>query len=156
MTKAEQENTDKSIIDPKYRDKYSADARDFVGSVIDDSCTTAVTKDKTVKDEDGNETTETVTLKRREMDLDLLFTMAENNAIDVSKYRDQADRKNAPGRLRMTLGNMLRARAKRRHGIYDASGEWHDAPEDFLDGAERTEEKDGTKIKKETAHEEAA
>lgn len=140
------EKQDASIIGEKYRDRYSPENRDFIGSVIDDTCTTAVTKDKTTKDEDGNEVTETVTLKRREMNLESLFAMAEANGIDTAKYRERADRPNAPGRLRMTLGNMLRARAKRRHGIFDAEGTWHDAPADFIAGAEKTEEPDGTKI----------
>lgn len=140
------EKQDASIIGEKYRDRYSPENRDFVGSIIDASCTSAVTKDKVTKDEDGNEVTETVVLKRRELSLEALFSMAESNGIDTAKYREQADRPNAPGRLRMTLGNMLRARAKRRHGIYDSEGTWHDAPADFIDGAEKTEEPDGTKI----------
>ena len=48
----------------------------------------------------------------------------------------------------MTIGNMLRARAKARHGLFDVEGEWHEASEEFLDGAERTQERDGTKIAK--------
>lgn len=144
------EAQDKSIISEKYRERYKPDNRDWLGSFIDEGCTNPVTKEREVKDDEGNVTgTETVTLKKRTLDIDALFDLAEANAIPArEKYGDQVDRKNAAGRLRMTIGNMLRAAARKRHGLYDTSGKWVKAPAEFIGDAEKTENKDGSKIAK--------
>lgn len=145
----------KSIIDPKYRNKYRGD-KDWLAKTIDANVTTRMTKEKTSKNEDGSPgPIEIVELKQTRIDMDKLFSLADVNGIDArAKYGDQADRKNAPGRLRMTIGNMLRATAKRRHGLFvpDPESEdgkkWLDADENFVNGAEKTEHPDGSKIAK--------
>lgn len=140
------DKTDASIIDPKYRDRYKGGG-DWLSKWLTDQVSVSQTKEVEVKDEEGNVTgTETKVLKKRAIDLDALFAISQRNGIDTDKYEEQRDRKNAPGRLRMTLGNMLRARAVRRGGLYDAGGEWHDAPNDFE--TKITEDRDGVKLAK--------
>jgi hypothetical protein len=152
------DKTDNSIIDPKYRDKYSKDNQDWLGTFIDSECTTQNTKEVAVKDEEGNPTgeKETVPAKGSTLHLDQLFDLAKQNGIDTAKYETQADRPNAPGRLRMTLGNMLRARAKKRHGLFNIEGEWVAADSEFVGDSPATENPDGTKIAKVTPEAEAA
>lgn len=139
-----------SIIDPKYAATYKNKPKDWTASFIDDHTAIPDTREKTVKvkNEDGTETehTETVTLKKTRLDLDALFGLAKANAIDTAEMEAQRDRKNAPGRIRMTLGNQLRAAAKHRHGLNDLNGEFHDAPADFIGDAPKTQNPDGSKI----------
>ena len=142
------ENEQKSIIDSKYagRDKQ----KDWIGQFIDGQATVPVMRDKKVKttDESGNVTEgmETVDTGKRKLDLDRLFALAEANHVDVSQLREQTDRPNASGRLRMTVGNSLRAAARHRHGLNDLNGEWVGADAEWLAGAPRTQERDGSKI----------
>lgn len=142
-----------SIIDEKYRNKYRGD-KDWLATLIDANCVTKETKEIKKTNEDGSESTETVTTAKTSVDLAKLFALAEANNIKATeKYGDQVDRKNAPGRLRMTIGNMLRAAAKHRHGLFAPSGDgvepvWTEADAAFLNGAEVTENRDGTRIVK--------
>lgn len=118
-----------SIVDSKYAKKYR-EGGDWTSRFIDDQTNVPVTREKTRKGEDGQETTETVTLKRTQLDLDKLFELARANHIDAESHRGQIGRTNAPGRLRMTLGNMLRAAARRQLGLRDLEGEFHPADAD--------------------------
>jgi hypothetical protein len=138
----------KSIIGAKYADRYKAKDKDWCANFIDAQVKIAAIKTKTVKETvDGEEITKTVEVAGKPMlDLDQLFKLCRMNNIDTASMEEQRDRKNAPGRIRMTLGNTLRAEAKHRHGLFDVTGEWHDAPESFLDGAEKTKTPDGSKI----------
>jgi len=133
-----------SIIDDKYKGKV---ANDWLTSIINNKCTAKVTKTVTKKDPEGNETTEEVTLKKTRVDIDALFALARENNINVDKFEEQRDRPNAPGRIRMTVGNMLRAAAKKRHGLF-VDGEWTAAPSDFHNEGEPTENQQGHKIVK--------
>lgn len=138
--------TDKSIIDPKYRGKRDSD---WLASFIDEQVKEAVMKTVKVKDEEGNVVSESqVPSAKTAVNLDKLFQLCDANNIDASKMKEQVDRPNAPGRIRMTLGNSLRAASKRRHGLFNLDGEWVDAPAEFLGDAERKEERDGTKVAK--------
>lgn len=138
-----------SIIDPKYRTKYRGNA-DWLSSFIDEQVKQAVTREKTVTAEDGTKTTEVVKTAKTRIDMPSLFGLAEANHLDVAKYKADAEKPNAPGRLRMTIGNMLRAVARKRHGLYDIEGVWHDAPADFIGDAEKVQNPDGSKIAKAT------
>lgn len=138
----------KSIIGEKYRGKYKG-AQDWLASTIDANVKSAVTKVVTATAEDGTKTESTVDTKKTEVDLTKLFALAVANHINVDKYRGDVDKKNAPGRLRMTIGNMLRAVAKKRHGLFvlTADGsEWVDAPAEFIGDAPKTQNTDGSKI----------
>lgn len=145
-----------SIIDDKYRGKYRADP-DWLASLIHEVCFVQNTKEVDVKDDEGNVTgTETVNDGKPQLDIDALFSLAEANGIPATeKYGDQVEKKNAPGRLRMTIGNSLRAAARKRHGLY-VNGEWVEAPADFVGDQPKTQNPDGTKIVVEKAKEEAA
>lgn len=94
------EQDTKSIIKPEYADKYrSEEAKgEWLRKLIDDNCRDA---------EDGK------------IDVEKLFDLAESNGIPArDKYSGQVDQKNAVGRIRMTIGNSLRAIARQRHGLW--------------------------------------
>lgn len=142
----------KSIIDPKYRNKRD---KDWLAEFIDGQVKDRVMKTVKVKDEEGNVTgEEQVPSAKTAVDLDKLFALCAKNHIDTTKMEEQRDRPNAPGRIRMTLGNSLRAAAKRRHGLYDLEGNWVEAPADFIGDAELKENPDGSKIAKQQEEEE--
>ncbi len=136
-----------SIIDEKYRDKYKG-AEDWLAEFIDSQVKTVVTKVVPVKDEEGNPTgeNEEVPTKRSKLDLDKLFALCAANGVPTADMEAQRDRKNAPGRIRMTLGNSLRAAARKRHGLIGIDGEWNPASTDFVGENPLTENPDGSKI----------
>lgn len=129
-----------SIIDKKYTERYRKGGGDWTSKFIDERVADPITKERTKKGEDGTETTETVTLKGSRVNLEKLFALAEANHIDVSGYRGDVDKKNAPGRLRMTVGNRLRAVAKRQHGLNDTEGTFHEADAETIGGKPRTQD----------------
>tara|TARA_R110000764_G_scaffold15247_1_gene43391 strand:+ start:87 stop:587 length:501 start_codon:yes stop_codon:yes gene_type:complete len=136
----------KSIIGEKYRGKYTG-AGDWLAGMVDGQVQTPEFKDKTVKDEDGNETTTSVATGQKPVDLTKLFALAAANGIDAeTRYGDQIERPNATGRLRMTIGNMLRARARKRHGLNDIEGNFVKADADFVGEHPKTQHPDGSKI----------
>lgn len=140
-------DTDNSIIDAQYREKYKTP--DWLGDFVNANAVDAVTKEVEVKDEEGNVTgTETKTTGKTVLDLDKFFDLCEKNHVNTDKMRAQRDGKNAAGRIRMTLGNSLRAAARRRGGLFDLDGEWNEAPEEITKGKEPVENADGTKIAK--------
>lgn len=138
----------KSIIGDKYRGKYKG-ASDWLSATIDGNVKAAVAKVVTNTAEDGTKSESVVETKKTAIDLGKLFALAEANHLNVDKYKADADKKNAPGRLRMTIGNMLRAAAKKRHGMFvlTADGsEWVDAPAEFVGDSPKTHNTDGSKI----------
>lgn len=133
-----------SIIDPKYRERKDPD---WIGHFVDGQVKAPVMKTVDVKDAEGNVTGKTeVETKETRIDLDRLFALAAVNAINADKFKEQVDRKNAPGRIRMSVGNMLRAAARRRHGLYSIDGTWHEAPAELIDGKAKSENPDGTRV----------
>lgn len=149
----------KSIIDPAYRDRMKG-ASDWIGNFLEAAALdkgvgakAAVEAVEEVKDADGKVITEAVkgraaTKGKDVWDLDKMFALAEANGVDTAKYESAKDHPSGVGRMRMTISNMLRSRARKRHGLFDILGNWHDAPADFVDGHDRVEERDGTKIAK--------
>lgn len=157
--KVENEVSTGGIIDSKYRGKYKTP--DWVGTFINKNASDEKMKTIKTKNEEGEITSEeTVGTGKFVLNLDDFFGLCKVNHIDTSKMEEQRDRPNAPGRIRMTLGNSLRAAARRRGGLYDLDGEWQDAPEEITGGVEPVENPDGTKIAKakpaESEEEEAA
>lgn len=116
-----------TIIDPKYKGKYKG-ASDWIGELINAQC---VNTDE----------------KKKGLNLADLFKMADANGIETAEWRKQAEQKNAPGRLRMTIGNQLRTIAKKRAGLYGADGKWHKASDKFMGDNEATEDRDGKPLK---------
>lgn len=129
-----------SIIGKKYAEKYRKGDGDWTSRFIDERVSDPITKERTKKGEDGQETTETVTLKGTRVNLDKLFVLAEANYIDVNAYRADVGKPNAAGRLRMTVGNRLRATAKRQHGLNDAEGTFHEADAETIGGKPQTQD----------------
>ena len=118
-----------NFMPERYRDKYRG-GQDWLGDFINANCRKVL--------EEG---------KAAQLCLDSLMVLAEVNAVDakdVSYWRKQFNKPGAPGRIRMTIGNMLRARAKRRHGLLDLEGNWVEADVEFIGDARRTEESDGS------------
>lgn len=162
QTETEAKET-KSIVDPERR-KDMKGASDWTGRFMEDAALTkgvgakpAVDEVKEVKDADGKVITAAVAAKpatsgKSVWDLDAMLLLAERNGIDTSHATFVGIREaNAIGRARMTLHNMLKSRAKKRHGLFDIEGNWVDLPAadlEFLGNPERTEERDGTKIPK--------
>lgn len=137
-----------SILPEKFRDKNYKGAQDWVKDFINGEVLDVVHKEVTTKNEDGTETTETVATSKTSVNMDRLFALAETNNLNVDKYKADVEKKNAPGRLRMTIGNMLRAAARKRHGLYSIAGEWNDAPAEFIGDTEVKEDRQGNKIAK--------
>jgi hypothetical protein len=152
-----------TIIDDKYKNRYTADRKDWLSKFIDDQVVdskmktvteqvAATNADGTPKlDDAGNPVMESVSKevpsKSTSINMDRLFDLAEANGIDARKrYGDQAERKNAPGRLRMTIGNMLRAAARRRHGLNNIDGTFVEADAAFVGDTTKTENPDGSRI----------
>lgn len=107
----------RSIVDPKYRDRYKGKEKDFVGKFIDEQTM--------VNSADG---------KSKMPSLQKLFELALANGADSKKidnYRLQDDSHGFGGRMRMTIGNILRAVAKQRHGLIDLSNTFHPIDESF-------------------------
>lgn len=144
----------KSIINSKYKDKYKNRSEWMSDLLKAHGSITTTHAAVPAKGEEGKEgyiaaRPERVTIEG--VDVDKVFAIARENGLDVDKYEAQRDGHGFPGRFRMTVGNMLRATAKARHGIKIA-GDWHPAPEDWLtaNGApiEPTHDHDGARLTK--------
>jgi len=148
----------KSIVDPKYRDKYKNTGPDWLGAIIISVAQPLVEKTVKVTDEAGSKT-KTVKVPG-DVDVKALFGLATENGLDIKKYKAQEGTHGFAGRMRMTIRNMLQAVAKQRHGI-TVGGTFKKAPAEWL--AEKkapdapTHGKDGVKIAvKKPAKEKAA
>lgn len=127
----------KSIIGDKYKGKYKGSS-DWIGDLIVQRATKVPEGAK-----EGS--------KKTELYLPDLFALARANKLDETKVaalEAQQSQKNAPGRIRMTLGNMLRAAARKRHGLYDVDGTVLTPDALFMEKAQPkpTEDLDGNKI----------
>lgn len=123
------EDAKTDFMPEQYRDRYRGNP-DWIGSFIDDNCRKVLEEGKAAR-----------------LCMDSLLTLAEKNGVpaeSVADWRGQVDRPGAPGRLRMTVGNALRARAKRRHGLIDLDGNFVDADPEFIGDAKKTEKPDGS------------
>lgn len=158
----------KSIINPKYKDKYKDPGqKDWLTKLIETHAVASKEVTKKTKVEGSDQVVETKHTVPTGVDVDKLFTIASMNNVDVGAYTGQRDSHGFAGRFRMTLANMLRARAKQRHGLFmpDAKGkpEWVEIDDQFrekVQAAEKpTHNRDGSKIvvaKAEPAKEAAA
>jgi hypothetical protein len=147
-TKTETAAEGKSIIDAKYRDRGTV--QDWVTQFIDSHVKKPVMKTVHLKDDEGKETgeTEEVATKRTQLDVEALFDLAAANHLNVENLRQHIGTKNGAGRLRMSIGNSLRAAAKKRHGLKNLEGEFMDADEEFCAQHEKIETPDGQNIAK--------
>lgn len=146
-----------SIIDPKYKDKYKQN-KDWLSKAIEQHAYEQKTKERSktekVEGEPDKVTSEIVNVGKPAVNLNKLFDVAEANGIKARElYGAQIDRPGAPGRLRMTIGNSLRAAAKARHGLNLPVGEggayqFVDADAAFIGDLPKTQNPDGSKIAK--------
>ena len=122
-----------SIIDDKYKGK--GPTQDFVSGLINKAAARTKTVEQKVAIE-GTDKVKTVKVDKPDgIDIDALFELAAQNSLDVAKFEPQRATKNFAGRFRMTLANMLRAAARKRHGLFDVKGKWNNAPAEFLAAA---------------------
>ncbi len=76
--------------------------------------------------------------------------LAEVNGVDASKYATETGSERA--RLRMTVSNILRGKAKRRHGLKDIHGKFQPVPDDIASGLPvAVEDQNGAKVAKQPA-----
>ncbi len=107
-----------------------------------------------VKDKEGKVTTPAVRGKKGKdvANIDALKAIAAENHLTVKDYPN-------PGMYRMNIGNMLRAAARKRGGLF-FSGKWANAGkgsegDQFVTNDPLTEKRDGTKIAKKAPAKEA-
>ena len=74
------------------------------------------------------------------VDPDAIAELCEANGVTLKDYPNL-------GMVRMNAGNMLRSRARKRHGLF-IDGVWVDAPAEFCEGHDRVESPDGSRIPK--------
>ena len=148
---ATEEKVAKNLIGEKYRGKYKTP--DWIGEFVNERAVEYGTKmvETKVVDEDGNEVVETkeVRTKKKSLNLDTFFALCEMNNIDpalVARMKSQREGVNAIGRIRMTLGNSLRAAARKRGGLLDLEGNFVGAPESITKGAPPIETPNGEKL----------
>lgn len=120
------------IIDPKYREAMANRDPDWVSQHIAKHASDG---------EDG------VTSKR-------VIELAKANQLNQESL-DQLRKTDAnAGRVRMTIGNMLRAAARQRHGLFGTDGKFYKADPAFLKSgkfpapSEPTHDREGTKFAK--------
>ena len=103
-----------------------------------------------VKDAEGNEREKVVTgTSKRVVDVQKVVDLANANGHMAKTYPNS-------GMYRMNVGNMLRAGARKRGGVYIGT-KWHTAPDEFLGpNFEPTENRKGEKLKKEAAEQKKA
>ncbi len=80
------------------------------------------------------------------MDAKALFGLAEVNHLDVKKFKSGYKSQGA-GRIKMTVGNMLRGAASRRHKLLTPGGKSTLVPDRLVKG-DPTEDAHGERIKK--------
>ena len=108
------------------KNKSFKTAGDFISEILDENC----------KDDKGN------------VDIDATRALCSENGVELKDYTN-------PGFYRMNAGNMLRSRARKRHGLY-VKGDWVSAPAAFTAGHEQTQHRDGSPIKQPETEQEAA
>ena len=107
-----------TIVDPSYRARYVGRG-DWVKQQIDEYCYKPKTTTIGVTQPDGSIQYEVKESKRKYFRPDLLFAMAEENGIEgvQDNWSDVLEKKNGEGRVRMSVGNMIRAAARRNKGL---------------------------------------
>lgn len=147
------EDTGKSIIDPKYRDgRYKLENQDWLGKLIAGKATLMTEKvTKTPVEGKEGEFKNVTTQVADGVDVDAVFKLGRENGLNLDKYDAQRGSHGFAGRIRMTVGNMLRAEAKRRHGLV-VDGKFVSAPAEWLEAkgvakdAKPTHDQKGVKI----------
>lgn len=143
-------STPKSIVNPKYRDKYKGE-KNWLAKFIDEQATKTRDVKVTKPNPENADEKITTTEKRPDgVDTKALFTLADKNGINYDNLKGHEDDHGFPGRARMTIGNGLRRVVKQRHGLFNTGGTFVTAPTDFLTqieaGDKPSHNQDGSKI----------
>lgn len=133
-----------SIIPDKFRDKTYKGAEDWISTefLAKHAMTPAVPGKKAEPDSPA------VKAEPAKINVTALFDLAAANGVDAEHLRPGSENHGAAGRIKMTIANMLRSRAKKRGGLFDVNKKWHKAPAEFMvdkDGnpIEAVHDKDG-------------
>jgi hypothetical protein len=155
MTEAQASTaTVKSIVNPKYRDKYKKpEAKDWLSKLLDAEATKTREVKKTVVNPENPDEKITTTEQRADgIDVDKLFQIAKNNGINTANLQGHEADHGFAGRARMTIANGMRRVIKERHGCFNLGRTFLTAPPEMLNklqaDAEPTHNQDGTKIAK--------
>lgn len=122
-----------SIVDEDYRMRYRGKG-DWFKQFIDAHCYNPVMKRVEVTLSDGTVEMQDQPTKRRVFDPNALFDMAVENGIPedrLTRFKEIVGQVTSEGRIRMSVGNMLRA-ATRKNGGLTFRGTFYEADEDFL------------------------
>jgi len=132
-----------SIVDEAYRERYRGEG-DWFKQLVDAECYYSVIKTTEEIQEDGTVKTIEKTTAKRRLDVERLFDLATENGIEeerLTKFREIVGTNTSEGRIRMSVGNMLRAKAKKEGGL-KVNGTFVKAPEEFLPKAEEDSEQE--------------
>ncbi len=132
-TTVEATKADKSIVNPKYRDKYKE--QDWLGTLIG----TQIAKTKVVEkmEGEGDKAKKVKVTVPDGIDSDILLSLGDLNGVPTEGLKAQVGSHGFVGRARMTIRNALQARIKQRHGLFvpasNKSGKsWVEADADWL------------------------
>lgn len=113
---------------------------DFINVVLSEHCVEITGAQPEIKNDKG-EVTQKAKSGHKAVSIDRLKALATLNNIEIKRSYPNI------GMYRMNIGNMLRVRARKTHGMYVPKGEfdghqwpdrtWMDAPEDFAVKGER-------------------
>ena len=143
----------KSIVNPKYRDKYKGAAKDWLSQYLTDNCSKTKSVTKTIPNPENPDEKITKTETRADgVDVDKLLELGRKNgeAKVVERLEPAIGSHGFAGRARMTLRNSLQRVVKERHGLIGLDGTFVAASPEFLKqigaGDSRTHNDDGSKI----------
>lgn len=122
-----------SIVDEDYRVRYRGKG-DWFKQLVDETCYETKTIEVEHVETDGTITREQVESKRKTFSVDRMFTVALENGVPeerLEKFRAIVGQRASEGRIRMSVGNMLRTVA-RKNGSLTVDGVVHNAPEEFV------------------------
>jgi hypothetical protein len=129
------ETEKKPMISADYRKAYAAKGPDWVKSFVAKHCYAAEELPEGSK-------------KKPKMvaDIDAMVALASVNGLDVSKFNSDAYN---TGQKIMNINNVLRAAAKKRHGLKGPNERFVSIPADdpLIAGTEPTEDKNGNSLK---------
>jgi hypothetical protein len=171
---ASAEATNKGVVPAGYAQKMKGREKTWLDGFIDEQAKEVTGEESerkiALKDDEGNPQLDDEgeqlyrvikTKPKASINSENLLKLAAANGIpeDVLAKYEQLN----AGMQRMNIGNRLRAKARKQHGLFDIDGNEVSAPADFLESLDAPEEPthnmDGTKIpvaKPEKADKEAA
>lgn len=125
----------KPMISSEYRKAYAAKAPDWIKTFVTKNCYS----DEVLPEGSKKK-------PKQVADIDKMVALAAVNGLDVSKFNSDAYN---TGQKIMNINNVLRAAAKKRHGLKGFNERFVSIPSDdpLIAGTEPTEDKNGNTLK---------